>query len=249
MRTAVVHTLLWISGASSGIGAALVETVPYDDVHIVDLSRSGGTPGTEHLPADLTDPAAWSAIAAHFQVRLAEFAGGHVGFIQAAGTVQPIGFSGEVDHARYRSAVLLNAAAPQVLGDAFLNALESSGFEGTADLVCISSGAAQRPVEGWSAYCAGKAAQDMWVRTVGAEQARRRRGRRLLAIAPGVVATAMQEQIRATDERDFPDVERFHRLHKEDALLDPRDSATRIWRVLTGDAESGAVLDIRGDPA
>ncbi|HSK96882.1 MAG TPA: SDR family NAD(P)-dependent oxidoreductase, partial [Euzebyales bacterium] len=199
----------------------------------------------EHLPADLTDPAAWSAIAAHFQVRLADFDGDHVAFIHAAGAVTPIGFSGEVNHAHYRATILLNAAASPVLGDAFLNALETSGFDGTADLVFISSGAAQRPVEGWSAYCAGKAAQDMWVRTVGAEQARRGRGRRLLAVAPGVVATAMQEQIRATDERDFPDVERFHRLHKEGALLEPHDSASRIWEVVRSDARSGAVVDIR----
>jgi benzil reductase ((S)-benzoin forming) len=241
----VVDTLLWISGASSGIGAALVETVPYDDAHIVDISRSGGTPGTEHVPADLADPAAWSAIAAHFHVRLAGFDGDHTVFVHAAAAVRPIGFSGEVDHAHYRTTVLLNAAAPPVLGDAFLNALDATGFDGTADLVFLSSGAAQRPVEGWSAYCAGKAAQDRGVRTGGAAQARRNRGRRVLSVAQGVVATSMQEQIRATDKRDFPDVDRFHRLHEEGALLDPRDSATRIWQVVVGDARSGAVVDIR----
>jgi benzil reductase ((S)-benzoin forming) len=241
----VVDTLLWISGASSGIGAALAQTVPYANAHVVDISRSGGTPGTEHLPADLADPAAWSAIAAHFLVRLADFDGSHVVFVHAAGVLEPIGFSGEVDHARYRTMVMVNCAAPPVLGDAFLNALEVSAFDGTADLVFISSGAAQRPTEGWSAYCAGKAGQDMWVRTAGAEQTRRKRGRRLLSIAPGVVATKMQEQIRATDERDFPSVERFHRLHEQGALLAPRDSAERIWAAVTSDAASGTVIDVR----
>jgi NAD(P)-dependent dehydrogenase (short-subunit alcohol dehydrogenase family) len=241
----VADTLLWISGASSGIGAALAQTVPYKDAHVVDISRSGGTPGTEHLPADLTDPAAWSAIAAHFHVRLADFDGSHVAFVHAAGVLEPIGFSGEVNHSRYRTAVMVDCAAPPVLGDAFLNALQASAFDGTADLVFLSSGAAQKPVEGWSAYCAGKAGQDMWVRTVGAEQQRRDRGRRLLAIAPGVVDTRMQERIRASDERDFPNVERFHRLHEQGELLDPRDSAERIWAVVTGDAESGSVVDIR----
>jgi benzil reductase ((S)-benzoin forming) len=241
----VADTLLWITGASSGIGAALVKTSPYPDAHIVDISRSGGTPGTEHLPADLADSAAWSAVAAHFRVRLTDFGGDHVVLVHAASALVPIGFSGEVDHMAYRTTVVLNAAAPPVLGDAFLNALEVSGFPGTADLVFISSGAAQRPIEGWSAYCAGKAAQEMWVRTVGAEQARRGRGRRLLAIGPGVVATTMQEQIRASDEHDFPDVGRFHRLHEQGQLLDPLDSAERIWAVVRSDAESGAVVDIR----
>lgn len=241
----MADTLLWITGASSGIGAALAKTAPYRDAHIVDISRSGGTPGTEHLPADLADPAAWSAVAAHFRVRLSDFAGGHVALVHAASALAPIGFSGEVDHKAYRTTVMLDAAAPPVLGDAFLNALETSGFPGTADLVFISSGAAQRPTEGWSAYCAGKAAQDMWVRTAGAEQARRGRGRRLLAIAPGVVATTMQEQIRASNEHDFPDIERFRRLHEEGQLLDPLDSAKRVWAVVTSDAESGAVVDTR----
>jgi benzil reductase ((S)-benzoin forming) len=135
---AVADTLLWISGASSGIGAALAQTVPYADAHVVDISRSGGTPGTEHLPADLADPAAWSAIAAHFHVRLAEFDGSHVAFVHAAGLLLPIGFSGEVNHSQYRTTVMVDSAAPLVLGDAFLNALEASAFDGTADLVFLS---------------------------------------------------------------------------------------------------------------
>lgn len=241
----MTDVLLWISGASSGIGAALAHTAPYDDAHIIDISRSGGTPGTEHVPADLADPASWSAIGAHFHAKLAQFDGSHVGFVHAAAAVEPIGFAGEVDSTVYRQTVLLNAAAPQVLGDVLLGALDAARFEGTADLVFISSGAARNPSEGWSAYCAGKAAQDMWVRTVGAEQTRRGRGRRVIAIAPGVVATDMQEQIRATDERDFPRVGRFQELYENRQLLDPLDSAKRIWAVVDSDVESGAVVDVR----
>ena len=237
--------LLWITGASSGIGAALARTTPYEDVHIIDISRSGGTPGTEHVPADLTDPAAWSAIDAHFHARLEQFDGRHVTFVHAAAALAPIGFAGDVDAAAYRRTALLDATAPLVLGDALLRALDASSFDGTADLVFISSGAARRPIEGWSAYCAGKAGQDMWVRTVGAEQRRRGTGRRVLAIAPGVVATSMQERIRATDEHDFPDVGRFHQLHADGALLNPTDSAERVWALVTGDTASGAVLDVR----
>ena len=56
--------LVWISGASGGIGAALAASVPFEGAHTFDLSRSGGAPGTEHVPADLSDPAAWAAVAA-----------------------------------------------------------------------------------------------------------------------------------------------------------------------------------------
>lgn len=241
----MTDVLLWISGASSGIGAALAETVPYDDVHIIDISRSGGGPGAEHLPADLSDPTSWSVVGPHFQAKLEQFDGNHVVFIHAAASLDPMGFAGEVDHRAYQQTAVLNGATPQVLGHLFLSALEASTFDGTADLVFISSGAARRPIEGWSLYSAGKAGQDMWVRAVGAEQTRRGHRRRVLAIAPGVVATGMQEQIRAMDDHHFPDVERFRQLHRDGELLDPVESAKRIWALIDSDAESGAVLDIR----
>lgn len=238
-------TLLWISGASSGIGRALATGAPFDDARIIDISRSGGTPGTEHVPADLADPATWSAIDAHFAAQVARFTGRRIVFVHAAAVVEPIGFAGEVHPGAYRRAVLLNAAAPQVLGAAFLRALDTAGFAGPADLVHLTSGAASSVYEGWSAYSAGKAAVDMWVRTVGAEQARRGHPRRVLAIAPGVVATRMQETIRAASPHDMPSVERFHRLHTDGELLDAAQSAARIWRLIDSDVGSGSVLDVR----
>jgi benzil reductase ((S)-benzoin forming) len=239
----MTDTLIWISGASTGLGRALAETVPDAGAHVVDISRSGGTPGAEHLPADLSDPASWGAVAAHFQARLEHFTGERAVFIHNAGTLEPMGFAGEVDTEGYRDQVLLNAAAPQVLGHAFVKAAWS--FAGRSDLVLLNSCAATRPYEGWSAYCAGKAAVDMWVRTAGAEQARRDRGVRVVAVAPGVVATAMQEQIRAMDEQDFPSVGKFRGLHERGELRDPADAARGIWSLLGRDLDNGAVVDLR----
>ena len=242
----MVDTLIWITGASAGLGAALATTVPYDDAHVVNISRSAGPDGTEHLPADLADPAAWSAVEAHLLVRLPEFSGSRVVFIHNAGTLEPIGFAGEVDTLPYRSNVLLNSASGQVLGHAFLRAVAESGFEGDVRLVMISSGAANRPYPGWSAYAAGKAATDHWVRSVGEEQQLRQSKTTVLAIAPGVVATAMQAQIRATNEADFPSVERFHELHDEGQLADPETAARGVWSVITSNAATGTVTDLRG---
>jgi NAD(P)-dependent dehydrogenase (short-subunit alcohol dehydrogenase family) len=112
-------------------------------------------------------------------------------------------------------------------------------------LLNIGSGAAHNVYVGWSAYCAGKAAADHWVRTAGAEQQRRGGRCRILSVAPGIVATAMQEQIRATDERDFPQVERFRAFHADGDLRDPDDVARELWDLLDRDLENGAVLDLR----
>jgi benzil reductase ((S)-benzoin forming) len=238
-------TLVWITGASSGLGAALAATVPFDDAHVVDISRSGGTDGTEHLPADLADPASWHAVENHLLARLAEFSGERAVFLHNAGTLDPIGFAGEVDSAAYRTNVLLNSACGQYLGHAFLRALGEADFSGDSLLAMVSSGAASTPYPGWSSYSAGKAALDMWVRTVGAEQAERGSRTTVLSVAPGVVATAMQARIRSTDESDFPAVGRFVQLHEDHQLREPADAAADVWSVLTGSNDSGAVLDVR----
>jgi benzil reductase ((S)-benzoin forming) len=241
----MTKALIWITGGSAGLGAALATTAPFDDAHVVAISRSPGPDRTEHLPADLADPVSWGAVEAHLLVRLADFDGDEVVFVHNAGTLDPIGFAGEVDTAAYRANVLLNSACGQVLGHAFIKAVTESGFAGRATLVMISSGAASSPYPGWSSYGAAKAALDHWVRTVGEEQRLRDERIRVVAIGPGVVATAMQEQIRASDEADFPNVARFHELHDEGSLQSPDEAARKVWVMLARDLPTGTVTDIR----
>jgi benzil reductase ((S)-benzoin forming) len=234
-----VSTLVWISGASAGIGAALAAAVPFADARVVDISRSGGT--AEHFKADLADPGDWARVAAHFAEELATYGGERVVFIHNAGTITPIGPAAGVDPDAYNRAVLLNSAAPQVLGAAFLRA--SAHLTCERHLIMLSSGAAKTAYAGWSSYNAGKAAVEHWVRTVGQEQPEG--GCRIIAVAPGVVDTAMQSEIRATDETDFPSVARFHELKRTGALTTPDDAATGIWSLLSRDLPNGACTDLR----
>lgn len=236
------ESLVFISGASSGIGLALARSVPWSSARVFDVSRRGA-PGLEHLEADLADPASWAAVAALFEREMRGYSGERVVFVHSAGTLEPIGFAGEVDPEGYARQVLLDSAAPQVLGDAFLRAARAT--EAPCHLVMISSGAAHSVYEGWSAYGAGKAAVDQWVRTAGAEQQRRGGRCRVLAVAPGVVETPMQRQIRAMSQRDFPEVERFHELEAQGALRKPEDAARELWSLLSRDLENGAVVDLR----
>ena len=238
----MVSNLVIITGASSGIGRALAESVPYESARVIDISRRGN-PDVEHLAADLSNPASWRAVAELFDKEVAGFEGERAVFVHNAGTLEPIGFAGEVDAAGYTRQVLLNSAAPQVLGDAFLRAARATAAACT--LLVISSGAAHSAYPGWSAYCAGKAAVDQWVRTAGAEQAQRGDRCRVLSVAPGIVETAMQEEIRETPADAFPSVERFRELHREGALRTPAEVARDLWKLLDGAVENGAVLDLR----
>jgi benzil reductase ((S)-benzoin forming) len=238
----VPGALVFVSGASRGIGRALALSVPWPGARVIGISR-GAAPGLEHCPADLADPAGWELVAAHFERELRGFAGERAVFVHAAGTLEPIGFAGEEDAAAYRREVLLNSASPQVLGDAFLRALR--GTQAAGQIVMISSGAARSVYQGWSAYGAGKAAVDHWVRTVGAEQERRGGRVRVLSVAPGIVATAMQEEIRATPSARFPEVARFVELHRAGELRDAAEVAREIWALLERPLANGAVLDLR----
>jgi len=234
--------LIFISGASSGIGLAMARSVPYPGARVIDISRRGAA-GVEHFPADLTEPDDWTRVAELFAAEMKGFGGERVVFVHSAGTLDPIGFAGEVDSAGYQRQVLLNSAAPQVLGDAFLRA--ASRCEAACTLLFIGSGAAHSVYEGWSAYGAGKAAVDQWVRTVGAEQELRGGRCRVLSVSPGLVATAMQDEVRAAPPERFPEVARFVEVHAKGELRDPRVVAREIWALLDRVLPNGAVVDLR----
>lgn len=238
----MTSSLVWISGASRGLGRALADTVPWPDARVIDISRSGAE-GLEHVAADLTDPDGWQAVGESFMHELAGFDGERAVFVNNAGTLDPVGFAGEQDPNRYARQVLLNSAAPQILGDAFIRCVTGRGIDSW--LITITSGAATSVYEGWSAYGPAKAAVDHWTRTVGAERDRRGSHVRVWAVAPGVVATDMQQTIRDTSEHDFPAVGKFRGLHERGELVDPKDAATRLWALLDRDLDNGAVVDLR----
>ena len=233
--------LIWITGASSGIGAALACTVPWEDARVIGVSRSVPPVG-EHLQADLADVSSWAALGASFTRELDGFDGDRVVFMHAAGTLEPVGFAGEVDSRAYQANVLVNSAAPQVLGHLFLAAARE--VDASRHLVMLTSGAAKSVYPGWSSYGAGKAAIDQWVRNAAGEQAIRG-GVQVLSIAPGTVATDMQARLRQSDEDDFPKRQKFVDLHDCGKLRDAEEVAREIWSLLDRDLEDNSVLDLR----
>jgi NAD(P)-dependent dehydrogenase (short-subunit alcohol dehydrogenase family) len=58
-------TVVFITGASSGIGAALKRSVPFEGARTIGVSRRAG-PG-EDLSLDLAEPAGWRSLALHFE--------------------------------------------------------------------------------------------------------------------------------------------------------------------------------------
>lgn len=239
--------LTMISGASSGIGAELAKQAEAAGHVVATVSRRPG-PG-QHLAADLSDPASWSEVSDWIAELVESESWQRVVFIHNAGTLDPVGFAGEVDSDAYVQNVLLNSASPQVIGDRFIAIAERAGV--TAQFQVISSGAGKRPFLGWSSYCAGKAAADMWVRAAGLERAERNSKVTVVSCGPGVVDTDMQALIRSQDERSFPLVEQFQGM--ESQLASPADVAAKLLALAATDAggsvgsmtlENGAVIDV-----
>ena len=138
--------------------------------------------------------------------------------------------SRQVAKVRSQPAVALNVSAPLVLADALVAATAGCGDR---RIVHISSGAARNPYAGWSVYCATKAALDMHARAVQLDAVA---GLRVASLAPGVIDTDMQAQIRASAEGDFPLRERFEALKRDGQLASADDVARRLVAHVLSDA-------------
>ena len=237
----MAKNLIWITGASSGIGNALARSVPWAESRVIGIGRRP-TDGLEHVQADLSDFRSWPAVAEAVRSELEGFSGKRAVFLHSAGTLDPIGFAADVDRDAYLASLMLNGVASQILGQQFVAA--AAGVPGERTLVMISSGAAQKVYPGWSAYGASKAGMDQWVRIVGAEQ-RIRGGVNVFGVAPGVVDTPMQSEVRAADENQFPSLQRFKDLHQNGMLVAPEDVASWIWRLVEEGVDSGSIVDLR----
>lgn len=232
-----------ITGASTGIGAGIARAALEQagaGSAVATISRRLG-PG-RHLAANLADPASWAKAASWINDLLTtDF--DRVVFVHNAGTLHPIGFAGEVDLRAYTENVLLNSASAQVLGSAFLATMHRAGLPGL--LMVISSGAGKNAYPGWSSYCAGKAAGDMWVRAAGIEQDARGGNIKVVSVSPGVVATDMQAEIRSAELEAFPNVERFREMFAEGELADPDEVGAKLFALTTRtDLPQGGVFGV-----
>lgn len=93
----------------------------------------------------------------------------------------------------------------------------------TLKIVFLDSGAAYRPLKGWSLYCSSKAYVDMFLRCVKQET-----GFDVVLYDPGVVDTGMQKEIRNTDQDIFDMVDEFKGYKEKGILHKPEDVAEDI---------------------
>lgn len=236
-----------LTGHSRGLGAAVASALLDNGIPVLALARSGnptlaGHPLLTEVALDLSDAdavAAWGT-----GPGLKTFIGDAVPvLINNAGTVTPIGPLGTQDPQQVVRAVALNVTAPLLVANAVLAAIPA---DRDARILHISSGAGRSPLPGWATYCATKAALDHHARTVVADA---RPGLRIASMAPGVVDTDMQAEIRSSAVEHFPQREKFEALKRDGALATPAAVAAKLVAYVLGDTFGDETLtDVRTLP-
>lgn len=226
----------YITGTSRGIGKAFAEhLLQTAGNYVIGISRQKSIehPNYHHFYLDLTDMNA----VADFKFELHGNAK-KIYLINNAGALGFIKPVGKLNADTIIKNYTLNLIAPSVLANAFIECYNTVDAEKV--IVNISSGAGKSPIDGWAVYCASKAGLDMFSRVVDAEQKVRaqhpqesiHKGFKIFSIAPGVVDTEMQMEIRSASKEDFSRLEDFINYKSNNLLATPQNVSEKYIRVL-----------------
>ena len=238
-----MKTLLVLTGHSKGIGQALLQHfLGQDGMQVHTLSRTKGQlshPQLKEWAVDLSDATAVEAILPDIFPRIAA---DRYLLINNAGWIGEIKPTGKLQAAAMQRALQLNLLTPMLLSNAFAQAYGNSSGQ---KLICnLSSGAASKPLPGWASYCSSKAGLEMFSRVMDAEW--RSEAFRVFSVAPGIVDTDMQQDIRAAQPADFPALARFRDYHTEGMLSSATAVAEKIGYMLAHpDQFPEVVQDVR----
>ncbi len=216
-----------VTGASRGIGADLARRFHARGLSLGVCARSQPVlEDNDHVVSrsvDVTDETAFTRFAEEVAARF----GAIDLWVNNAGVLAPIKPLRDIDAAAFRAHVDVNLTG--VFIGARLYAQHVRSRAGGGVLINVSSGAAVNPYEGWGPYCAGKASLEMLTRVLAMEE--RAAGLRAHAVAPGVVDTDMQTQIRESTQANFPRVERFRQRKREGAFNTGRYVADELLAI------------------
>ncbi len=202
---------VWVTGASSGIGAAVAERLAKEGAKVLFSGRNkealdrlaSGRPECAALPFDIRDPLAWRNAAQ----RASLWCGGGIDdFIHCAGDCQ------YVDGRDYRAEIYRDMMEVNFLSltDGLAEVLPLLRQGVSSRVILVSSSAPWFAFPRASAYCASKAALTAFGRSLRADLAAE--GLQVCLIHPGFVHTPL------TAKNDFP----------MPFALEPEDAAERI---------------------
>ena len=243
-----------LTGASRGLGLAMALQLLGPGQRLVTLARSRSDElesrarevgaALEQWPADLADPLTVAD-------RLGEWLMGVDGSAFASATLinnaaalsEPAPLADSASRGLSTS-VRVGLEAPLLLSATFLRA--TAHWPGRRQVLNISSGLGRRAMAGSTAYCAVKAGMDHFSRALALEEAAHPNGAKVVSLAPGVIDTDMQVQLRGADPKRFPERARFAELHAQGLLDSPVQAAAKVLAYLARpDFGHEVIADVR----
>ena len=187
-----------ITGASRGIGEAAAKVFAKAGAKVALLARSETElariatdigPSAFPIPCDIAD---YSKVSQAMET--AKDALGQIDvLISNAGKISPMAPLAQTNPSDWADTIDVNLKGVYYGVRCVLPEMIERGC-GT--LITVSSGAAHKPIEPWSAYCASKAGAYMLTRSIHKEYGEK--GIRALGLSPGTVATQMQRDIKVS---------------------------------------------------
>lgn len=218
----------YITGTSRGIGKAITEELlSRENNFVYGISRNNAIEHNnyQHISLDLND-----------LEKVQEFSfGDHpdaekIVLINNAGILGQVTPVGNLYKEKIIDSYNINLISPSLLINQFINQYKDQS--GERMIVNTSSGAARHTIPSWSTYCATKAGLEMFARVIEDEQQDVENPVKVYSIAPGVVDTEMQDEVREVEPENFRELDRFVKLKKEGLLVDPKDVAKKFADVM-----------------
>ena len=248
-----------LTGGSRGMGLSMAKQSLRTEGHLLSIAR--------HISPELADEAQrkdatltqWTqdladttGAAQRLGDWLAELDASTIAsatLINNAGVIPRIGPLEACPPDELANALRVGLEAPMQLTAAFLRATRvwvEGGWRGPRKVLNISSGLGRRAMASQAPYCAAKAGMDHFTRCSALDEAQHAQGARLVSLAPGVIDTDMQTQLRAGDPAAFPDRERFVELKSQGQLTSPDQAAANVLAWLQRpDFGNNPVADVR----
>jgi benzil reductase ((S)-benzoin forming) len=222
----IEHHLYIVTGASRGLGRAMAEQLAVGGATVLGLSRQAPKAGFEQWPCDLSDPVPVAQ-------RLGAWLGGFdakrfasASLVNNAAMLTEPAPLADVDLGALSLAARVGLEAPLVLTAAFLRATRA--WAGQRRVLHVSSGLGRRGMASSGPYCAVKAGLDNLARAQALEEALQAKGAKVCSLAPGIIDTDMQVQLRGADAKAFPDRDAFVQFKSGGKLDSPASAAAKV---------------------
>jgi benzil reductase ((S)-benzoin forming) len=242
-----------ITGASRGMGLALAEQLLQPGHTLICISRKASDRLASQALERQISLSQWQAdlqntapVAEQLKAWLAPLAlqFDSATLVNNAGMIPPIAPLSDVPASGIAQALRVGIESPMLLCSAFLQA--TARWSIPKKVLNISSGLGRRAMASQASYCAAKAAMDHFTRCLSLEEALKPHGAKVCSLAPGVIDTDMQVQLRGAQDASFPDKANFVSMKTNGSLTSPHEAASRLMAYLArADFGSNPVADVR----